>query len=157
MNEEARRLIASLGLEPLAGEGGFFRRVHTFFDESGSEIGSAILYLMDGDEFSALHMLQSDEAWTFLEGNPVEQLTIDDEGRPTVVQLGKASEGYSPVSVVTGGHWQAAKPIAADGWALCLATMVPPWDEGAFTLADQKLLDRLAQNDEVRRFIGERR
>lgn len=156
MNEEARRLIAALSLEPLAGEGGFFRRVHTFFDESGAESGSTILYLMAGSEFSALHKLQSDEVWTFLEGDPVEQLTIDDTGKHSIVQLGKASEGKSPVSVVKAGHWQATKPITIDGWALCTATMVPPWDEKDFVLADQKLLDRLAQIDEVRRFIKEK-
>lgn len=157
MNEEVRHLIATLDLQPLAGEGGFFRRVHTFYDESNAEGGSMILYLMAGNEFSALHKLQSDEVWTFLEGDTVEQLTIDDEGEFTIVQLGKASEGKNPVSVVKARHWQATKPIASDGWALCTATMVPPWDERSFSLADQQLLDRLAQSDEARRFIKERR
>lgn len=155
LNERARTLIENLGLEPLAGEGGFFRRVHTFYSETEEASGSTILYLMTHADFSGFHRLLSDEVWCHLEGSDVEQLTIDEDGSYALTVLGRASGGRVPVTTVRSRVWQASRPIDEGGWALCAATMVPPWSEGHFTLADAQLIASWAHCPHLSRFIKE--
>ena len=71
MNAAARALIERLGLAPLPEEGGFFRVTWR-----GAH-GSAILFLITPEEFSALHRIAQDELWHFHAGDPVEHVRID--------------------------------------------------------------------------------
>ena len=59
MNEEARKIIAQLGLEPLPLEGGWFRRtrVSAVTLDNGRCAESAIYFLVTAVDFSALHRL----------------------------------------------------------------------------------------------------
>ncbi len=157
MNEEVQALVENLGLKPLDGEGGFFRRVHTFYSDSHKESGSTILYLMTWDNFSRLHRLASDEVWFFLDGSAVEQLTLTSDGSYSLSVLGRASEGMSVATTVKAGVWQASRPIEADRWSLCAATMVPAWDEEHFALAREADLVRWEHCPHLARFLGEGR
>ena len=55
MHDEAARVIAALGLEPLPHEGGFFRQTWR------GELGSAILFLITPENFSAVHRIAQQE------------------------------------------------------------------------------------------------
>jgi len=157
MNEQALTLIEQLGLARLDGEGGFFRRFHTFYSESHKESGSTILYLMTGTDFSRMHRLASDEVWIFLDGSPVEQLTLAPDLSHSLSILGRASDGMSPMATVKAGFWQASRPIETDGWSLCAATMVPAWDAESFTLAEATDLARYGNCPHLSRFVQEAR
>ncbi len=69
-----RALAQSLQLEPLALEGGRFRRTFT-----GGGI-SAILYMLIGSDFSAMHRLGSDEVYFHHQGAPLRLLLIEPTG-----------------------------------------------------------------------------
>ncbi|HOE85061.1 MAG TPA: cupin domain-containing protein [Sphaerochaeta sp.] len=154
MNEQARTLIETLALTRLDGEGGYFRRFHTFYSESHQESGSTILYLMTHRDFSRMHRLKSDEVWVFLDGSPMEMLTLDSDGSHALTTLGRASDGRCPIATVKAGQWQASRPIEAEGWSLCAATMVPAWDEATFTLAAEEDLAPYVTCPHLSRFIG---
>ena len=78
MNEQARALIARLGLESLPHEGGFFRRTWTSPIQlgDGRSVGSAITFLLTETDFSALHRLATDEIWCFHAGDAVEHVQL---------------------------------------------------------------------------------
>ena len=149
----AAGMIAELGLAPLPNEGGFFRRTWTSATllGNGRAAGSAILFLVTPDGFSALHRLETDELWHFLGGDPVEHLQLD--ARDRSVRLTRFGSGAASAQlVVRGGAWQGARlsPEAAPadgearrGWALFGCTLVPAWDEKEFTLGRRGELVRL--------------
>ncbi len=77
----AAEIIASLRLEPLPIEGGFFRRTYTSTAclPGGRAVGTAIYFLITPEGFSALHRLETDEVWHFYMGDPVEHLMLGDD------------------------------------------------------------------------------
>jgi len=142
MNDEARALIARLQLEPLPREGGFFRRTwsSTTTLPNGRAAGGAIYFLITETDFSALHLLQTDELWLFHAGDPVEHVQlIEAEPHPVVTILGTdLFHHQSPQVVVRGRSWQGARlragQSAPKGWALLSCIMAPEWDEREFAL-----------------------
>jgi predicted cupin superfamily sugar epimerase len=139
----ARAIIRALGLEPLPGEGGFFRATWA------NETCSAIFFLLTRDAFSALHCLDRDELWHFYAGQPVEHLQLDpNSGTARVTRMGPdVLAGELPQLPVSAGVWQGARLVphlamAAD-YALLGCTVSPPWDERGFTLGQRDRLTRL--------------
>jgi predicted cupin superfamily sugar epimerase len=153
MNSQAQALIQALGLEPLAGEGGFYRRIHTFTD-GVHEVGSVIYYLITAENFSSLHWLPTDEVWYFLEGDPVEQLVLYPDGSYSLLTLGNASEGRTPLSVVKGECWQGTKLAGQEGWALCATSMCPPYDSRSYRQGGDFLQDQYPACTLVEAFLG---
>lgn len=133
MTAEARQIIAALKLEPLPHEGGFYRST---WRGAG---GSAILFLLTPEDFSALHRLRSDELWHFHAGDAVELALLDPrDGTARVVRLGSnILGGDCPQQVVPAGVWQGARLAQGGqaGWALLGCTMAPAWDARNFELA----------------------
>lgn len=143
MNDEARRIIAELKLEPLAQEGGYFRQTWR------SAEGSAILFLLTEAGFSALHRMAQDELWHFHAGDPVEhvQLGLAGQTAASVARLGSAVlAGERPQVAVRRGTWQGARLAAGGGagrgWALVGCTVTPAWDERGFELGRREELLR---------------
>jgi len=144
MNAEAEKIIALLGLAPLPHEGGFFRRTWTSPTTlpDGRAAGSAIYFLLTPGDFSALHRLQTDEAWFFHAGDPVEHVQLIPDGRTTRVALlgSDPLAGFVPQLIVPAGVWQGARLAPPNGaqpmhdWALVSSTMAPAWDEREFEL-----------------------
>ena len=158
----ADRLIAALGLEPLPGEGGFFRQTWR------SDTASAIFFLLTDDDFSALHRLDQDEIWHFYAGASVEHVQVDPrDGTRRVVRMGPdVLAGERPQVHVPAGVWQGAR-LAAErvptrasdsqgetervanslsgrpGFALLGCTVSPPWSERGFTLGVRDELVRV--------------
>lgn len=133
MNAAARQLIATLQLEPLPGEGGFFRPTWR------NATASAIYFLITPEDFSALHRLAQDELWHFYGGDRVEHVQIDPRnGTSRTTRLGPdILAGDEPQIAVPAGHWQSARIAAgpaALGWSLLGCTVSPPWDERGFEL-----------------------
>jgi predicted cupin superfamily sugar epimerase len=135
VNDPAARLIACLGLQRLPGEGGFFRQtwLSPERDAAGRPLGSAVLYLMTPEDFSALHRLRMDEVWHFHAGDAVEHVQLDPkDGSIRRTRLGPAADDEEvPQLIVPGGVWQGARLAAGhrQGWALLGCTLAPAWDE----------------------------
>ena len=151
MNAEARQLISRLGLAPLPKEGGYFAETWTSATKGadGRASGSAILFLITEDEFSALHRLGTDEIWHFHAGDPAELIQVEPvTGSCRTCVLGPDVRGaHAPQAVVKAGTWQGARlcpgaPSGSRGWALFGCTLSPAWNAGEFELGSRELLLR---------------
>ena len=145
---EVAQLIARLGLRPLPREGGWFAPVWSSDDAAAWDGGavrvaaSSILYLLAGDEFSALHRLRSDELWSFHAGDAIELLRLGPAAdTANWTRLGPAVlAGDASQLLVPRGVWQGARLADGGKWALVGCTMVPGWDEADFELGGRTAL-----------------
>ncbi len=154
----AREVIASLGLAPHP-EGGFF--VETFRapalpvplpGRGPRSASTAIYFLLETHDFSALHVVDSDEAWHHYLGDPIELTCFDREHRLRSVQLGPALErGQRPQHVVQSGELQAARVLAGPhGFALCGCTVAPGFDFADFRMPPRaQLLAELSDHHDL--------
>ena len=126
---DADAIAALLGLVPLEGEGGRFRR--TWADERSA----AIYYLLAEGERSAPHRLAVDEIWHHYAGAPVELVLLHPGGRVGEPRLGAdLRAGERPQVVVPAGTWMAARSLGP--WTLMGCTTTPPFTSERFTLGD---------------------
>lgn len=143
MNAGAQWMIARMGLAPLPGEGGFFRRTWQSADlqADGRPTDAHIWYLMTAGDFSALHRLDAAEQWDFQAGDPVEHVTLDPRDGALRVQTLGASVRRN--LTVPAGVWQGARLAACPrprGWALLGCTTTPAWTEAGFELGRRDAL-----------------
>lgn len=145
-------IIEKLNLQPLSVEGGYFNKIITL--KNGDEqIASCIYYLITPGSFSSLHKVLKDEFWYFLEGDPLIQITIDDEKNLKRIELGKVSDGYSAISLVNKNIWQATKLKEGGSWALVATTVVPGFTESDFISYDENILNKFKSIDIIDQFI----
>ena len=154
----ANEVIERLGLVPHP-EGGFY--AETFRAEAlplglpgrGSRSAStAIYFLLRAQDFSALHVVESDEVWHHYCGDPLELHAFDRAGQHRLAQLGAAfADGQRPQHVVLHGELQAARVAPGPhGFALCGCTVAPGFDFADFRMpARAELLAQLPQHAEL--------
>ncbi len=132
----AQDIIETLGLQPLEGEGGFFRQTWIKESANGAPIGTAILYLITPESFSALHRLDADEVFHFYLGDPCEQIVITPDNDLHLETLGSnILAGEQVQSIVPAGCWQGTKLVEGGSWALVGTTMAPGFHTEGFELA----------------------
>ena len=126
-------LAADLGLQPLPLEGGLFRRT---FTGSGA---TAILFMLIGNDFSALHRLCTDEIYFHHAGSALRMLLIDPAGAGHEVLVGgDVQAGELPQLHVPGSWWQGS---STDGdWSLVSTVVTPGFDWSDFALGDRSAL-----------------
>ena len=139
MNVE--KIIEYLGLEPLPGEGGFYRETYRSSDKkipadmlperysSDKHIATAIYYLLTPETFSAIHRLISDEIFHFYLGDPVTMLQLHPDGSGETITLGPDIEaGQRLQCVVPQGVWQGMHLNTGGSFALMGTTVSPAFD-----------------------------
>ncbi len=139
----ARALVEQLGLEPHP-EGGHYRQVYRSKDRvwpaddrTSRASLTTIYFLLTSGTHSRWHRVQSDEAWHFYEGGPIELLVADPElGRIERVILGSLAGGNRPVHVVPAGWWQAARPVGTYGLVGCTVAPGFEFDDFGFLRDD---------------------
>src|SRR5262245_19048101 len=126
----AEDVIARLGLQPLAIEGGWFRETHrasmiipayalapVYAGDRASS--TTIYYRLTPATFSALHRLPSDEVYHFLLGDPVEMLQLPPGAPAKRVTLGSDLLGGEQLQeIVPAGVWQGSRLRPGGTWAL---------------------------------------
>jgi predicted cupin superfamily sugar epimerase len=133
MVTDGERVAELLGLEPLPGEGGLFRRTHI------DAHSSAIYYLLLAPDFSALHRLAATETYHWYAGSPLRLLLLGPDGRVIEPVLGPdLAAGQRPQLVVPTGTWQGSSP--AGEWSLVGTTTAPPFDWAGFELGERAAL-----------------
>ncbi len=145
-------IIALLGLEPLPGEGGFYRQTWSSRGTEGSPdpLGTAIYYLVTPDSWSALHRLTLDEVFHVYLGDPCEMVMLSNTGELVEVRLGAdIAAGEKVQHVVPAGWWQGTRLADGGSWALLGTTMAPGFRPDVFELASEAVLDSV--EDDVRR------
>lgn len=163
-----QRVIDLLGLEPLPIEGGYFRQTYRAADSVAREAlparytsarlyCGAIYYLLHGDDFSALHRLQTDEIYHHYLGQPVELLLLFPDGHDELHTLGPNLEaGQRPQLVAPRGAWQGSRLAqpAADAFTLLGTTMAPAYEQDDFELGERDtLIQRYPKRTELIRAL----
>lgn len=151
MDEQVRRIIEQLGLQPHP-EGGYFRETYRsdeLLPPAGGQsdplgryegvrcLGTAILYLLTPGNFSAMHRLASDEVFHFYGGDPVTMLQLPPGEDGRTVTLGPDIAGGQEVQVVVPrGVWQGSMLNAGGRYALLGTTVCPGFEFADFELGD---------------------
>jgi predicted cupin superfamily sugar epimerase len=126
-------VAALLGLEPLPHEGGMWAQ--TWIDE----YSTAIYFLMQPGDFSAMHRLDGTEIWHHYAGAPVGMLLLHRDGHVTRPVLGDRLEvGERPCVVVPAEDWMGAATVG--DWSLIGTTMAPGYTTEGFELGDRAVL-----------------
>lgn len=103
--------------------------------------GTAIYFLLQHGEFSAFHLLASDEVLHFYDGDPLHIYEIDAQGRMKVQTLGRdLARGERFAAVVPGGSWFALRCEVEGGFSLIGCTVAPGFDFADFKLDDRAML-----------------
>jgi uncharacterized protein len=151
----AEEVIERLGLVAHP-EGGFY--AETFRAEAlpvglpgrGERSAStAIYFLLRAQDFSALHVVLSDEVWHHYWGDALELHCFDRAGQLRQVRLGTSlADGERPQHVVEHGELQAARVAGGShGFALCGCTVAPGFDFADFRMPTRaELLARLPEH-----------
>lgn len=131
----AQDVLQLLGLEPLPGEGGFYRETYRSAvrvpGPGGAEraAATAIYFLLTPDSFSALHRLPTAEVYHFYLGDCVELLLLPPGGPGQVVLLGTDLQaGQRPQVVVPAGAWQGSRVRPGGTFALLGTTVAPGFE-----------------------------
>jgi uncharacterized protein len=144
-------------------EGGFFaetyRSPETILPDAlparfggARAFSTAIYFLLESHNRSALHRIQSDEVWHFYAGGPLEVFVIDpDSGALSIVRLGnRPDRGEVFQAVVRAGCWFGSKPMAGSDFSLVGCTVAPGFDFADFELADRaEMLRQFPQHEAV--------
>jgi uncharacterized protein len=148
----AAEIRRRLGLAPLVFEGGCFRETWRAGESlpaaalparygAARALGSAILYLLEAGEVSAMHRLRTDETWHFYRGDAVELLQLGGDGTAHVVVLGHdLAAGEHVQHTVPRDTWHGARVIPGGAWALLGTTLAPGFDRADFEAADRASL-----------------
>ena len=135
-NEEFERLRVLFGMRPQeSGEGTLIKQ------NLKDDFGTAIVALIGGEHYSALHRLESTEVYHFYAGAPRRLLLLFPDGRIEEPVLGRDyAAGHLPQVVVPRGIWQGSR---SDGpWSLTGATMAPGFRHEGFEFPDIEELVR---------------
>jgi hypothetical protein len=105
---------------------------------------TAIYFLLDGEDFSALHRIKQDEAWHFYDGSPVTLHVIDPEGTYSTIKVGRdLRAGEVPQAVVKAGCLFGATVNDIRSYALVGCTVAPGFDFADFEMPSREELCRL--------------
>src|ERR1700735_3134260 len=107
-------------------------------------VSTAIYFLLEDQDFSALHRLRSDEGWRFRFGGRLVLHVIDEERRYAEIVLESDPErGELPQAVVKAGSWFASRVRDGKSFALVGCTVAPGFDFEDFELAKREELAEL--------------
>jgi predicted cupin superfamily sugar epimerase len=162
-----QEVIGLLGLEPLPGEGGFFRETYRaaeqiprialpprYSGDHGRAHSTQIYFLLTAETPSLMHVVESDEVFHHYLGDPVEQLQISAGGEARVVRIGPdLAAGERPQVLVRRGVWQGCRiepERASAGFALLGCTVSPGFDWADFRLGDRRSMLALCAAPDTR-------
>lgn len=134
-------------------EGGWFRETYRSFETIAASalperftgvrcFGTAILFLLQRGDISALHCIHSDEIWHFHEGAALTVQLITPEGERREILLGRdPARGESFQAVVPAGCWFGAETHG--DFSLVGCTVAPGFDFQDFRMANRTELTGL--------------
>jgi len=133
-------------------EGGYYREVYRSADllkasclpapfEGERSVSTAIYYLLEQNDFSAFHRINSDEIWHHYAGGILTIYSIEPGlGELSIQYLGVDDDKSTPMLVIPHGHWFAAQPAQNCDFVLVGCTVAPGFDFADFQLAERKTL-----------------
>ncbi|RKF18186.1 cupin domain-containing protein [Altericroceibacterium spongiae] len=137
---DARDLIAKLNLAPHP-EGGWYRETWRAAAPEGERAGATSIYfLLESDEISHWHKVDSTEIWLWHGGDPLLLSCAENDRAPVRdYRLGpNVLKGDLPQYVIPPFEWQAARPLPGSaGYVLVSCIVSPAFEFSGFTLAPQ--------------------
>ena len=128
----ADEIIAALDLSPHP-EGGFFHETWRA-PNAGRAHGTAIYFLLRGEDSNQWHKVDAAEIWHFYAGAPLElRIAASAEGPAELTRLGPDLANARPQVIVPAHHWQAAR--STGDWTLVGCTVSPGFRFEGFELA----------------------
>ncbi len=111
---------------------------------------TAIYFLLESGDISALHRIKSDEMWHFYAGSALLIHCIFPDGGYQALRLGAdPAAGELFQAVVPAGCWFGAE-LAEEGFALVGCTVSPGFDFSDFEMAEaEQLCDRYSHHAEL--------
>lgn len=133
MSTSAQDIIKMLDLKPHP-EGGWYRQTWAA-NTHPRAAGTSIYFLLEADQISHWHRIDSAEIWHWYAGSNME-LHIHKNGTTEVSILGSdLAAGERPQLIVPSNAWQKSVPI--DGWVLVGCTVSPGFEFERFELAPE--------------------
>jgi uncharacterized protein len=149
MNPQAEKIISKLNLKKHF-EGGYYSEVYRSYEilESmpnrykGKHVHyTSIYFLLNENEFSAFHVLKSDEIWHFYDGTSLDIHVINNDGTLETVTLGKnIAEGEKFKHLVERGCYFAAEVRDKTSFSLVGCTVAPGFELEDFEMPSRELL-----------------
>jgi predicted cupin superfamily sugar epimerase len=141
----AEQIIKNLKLLPHP-EGGYYKEMYRSKQkvnlDSGKSrnVSTSIYYLLENEDKSRFHRIESDELWFFHQGNPLEIVSIQN-GLLIKTILGNNFENGEVLQAVIPAHtWFASRVKNNIGYALVSCTVAPGFDFDDFELANKEEL-----------------
>jgi predicted cupin superfamily sugar epimerase len=142
-------LVKKLGLIPHP-EGGYYKETYRSqmqiaqnalpYDFKGDRNAStAIYFLIEKNNFSALHKIKSDETWHFYVGDALEVIEIDEKGILKTTLIGNnLEEGEFFQHTVKADTWFGSRVKEGGSFSLVGCTVAPGFDFADFELAKRE-------------------
>ncbi len=150
----AREWIERLELQPHP-EGGWYRETYrsaefipeaTLPERFGGErcFSTAVYFLLEGEDMSALHRIKSDEVWHFYDGGSLTIHVITPNGEYSEIRLGRNPDvGETLQAIVSADCWFGADLSDQGSYALIGCTVAPGFDFADFEMANRDELSKL--------------
>jgi len=143
-------------------EGGYYTRTYTAEHilpkaqlpagfHGDRPVTTAIYFLLQKHQFSAMHRIASDEIWHFYYGDPLEVFEIRPNGSLICHKLGADPDnGTRFQCMVKAGSWFGAAVQEGAEYGLAGCTVAPGFDFDDFELANRNiLLNQFPQHKEI--------
>jgi predicted cupin superfamily sugar epimerase len=106
-------------------------------------LSTAIYFLLERGDFSALHRIKQDEVWHFYEGSPLTLHLIDPDGDYSTIRLGRElGKQQVPQAVVSASWLVGATVDGPEAYSLVGCTVAPGFDFADFEIPDREELCR---------------
>lgn len=114
-------------------------------------LSTAIYFLIEKNNFSALHKIKSDEIWHFYAGDALEVIEIDRDGNLRSTSIGtKLKEGEVFQYVVKANTWFGSRVKQGGAYSLVGCTVSPGFDFNDFEMAKQdELIKEFPQHKKI--------
>ena len=144
-------MISALGLIKHP-EGGWYRETYRSNEQiSGDALPNcfggprscctAIYFLLEQDDYSALHRIKSDELWFFHGGAGLTIHLLTADGICSAIRLGAdIAAGEVLQAMVPGGTWFGAEMSGAGAYSLVSCAVAPGFDFTDFEMGDRTTL-----------------
>ncbi len=128
-------------------EGGYYKEMYRSTEliqpsalperfSGGRNFSTAIYFLLEQENFSAFHRIQSDECWHFYAGQSLHVNIIHPNGQYELIRLGNnLTQGETFQAVVPAGSWFASETATGGTFSFVGCTVSPGFDFADFELA----------------------
>jgi predicted cupin superfamily sugar epimerase len=127
-------------------EGGYYRETYrssectTTSKGEVRNISTAIYYLLENEDKSHFHRIQSDEIWLFHQGQSLEICLFQSNQLVTIYLGNDIENGEVPQAIIPANCWFASSIRNAAGYSLVSCTVAPGFDFSDFELAERETL-----------------